>query len=251
MADTDVDIWPIAEEAAALVEAGMTVGLGTGRAASMFVRALARRIGEGLDVRGVPTSRKTEELARELSVPLVPLDEVDRFDLDVDGADEVDPDLNLIKGHGGALVRERVVASVSDRFVILVGEEKLVPHLGAKRSVPVEVVPFVVSVTRRELEGFGAEVELRFSDGPSARLPAPVAVGRAVGVGPHGSDRSPFVTDNGNWILDVRLRKIPDPGELEREVDRIPGVVDNGIFAGMADLVLVQAGEETRRLTRR
>ena len=228
MASTDHEIWPIAEEAAALVETGMTLGLGTGRAASMFIRALAQRVSEGLDVRGVPTSRKTEELAQELSIPLVSLDEVYRFDLDVDGADEVDPNLNLIKGHGGALVRERIVASVSDRVVILVGEDKLVPHLGAKRSVPVEVVPFAVSLIRSELKCFGAEVELRLL----------------------GINQSPFVTDNGNWILDMCLRKISDLGALEREIDRIPGVVDSGLFVAMADLVLVQTEEGTRRLTR-
>ncbi len=147
------DIWPAAEHAADMVEPDMVVGLGTGRAAVMFVRARARRVQDGLAIRGIPTSLKTAELAKELSVPVTTLDEIKDIgiDIDVDGADEVDP--TLIKGHGGALLRERVVASVSKLFVVLVGEEKLVPHLGAKMAVPVEVVPFAVPVVRAGLVG--------------------------------------------------------------------------------------------------
>ena len=161
------DIWPAAQHAADMVEPDMVVGLGTGRAAAMFVRALARRVGDGLSIRGIPTSVQTAELAQELSVPLTTLDETRDIDIDVDGADEVDPALNLIKGHGGALLRERVVASVSKRFVVLIGEEKLVTRLGAKMSVPVEVVPFAVSVACAGLRRLGADVALRTTgDGP-------------------------------------------------------------------------------------
>ena len=218
------DIWPAAEHAADMVEPDMVVGLGTGRAAAMFVRALARRVHDGLSIRGIPTSLKTAELAKELSVPLTTLDEVESIDIDVDGADEVDPTLNLIKGHGGSLLRERVVASVSKRLVVLVGEEKLVPHLGAKMAVPVEVVPFAVPVARAALLRLGADVALRTnSDGP-------------------------FESDNGNQILDARFDKIADPGDLERRIDEFPGVVDNGLFIGMADLVLVHDSDRFRTM---
>lgn len=224
------DIWPAAEHAADMVEPDMVVGLGTGRAAAMFVRALARRVDDGLAIRGIPTSLKTAELAKELSVPLTTLDEIDDIDIgidiDVDGADEVDPTLNLIKGHGGALLRERVVASVSKRFVVLIGEEKLVPHLGAKMAVPVEVVPFAVPIARGGLRGLGADVALRTtSDGP-------------------------FVSDNGNQILDARFDTIADARDLERRIDELPGVVDSGLFIGMADLVLVHDGDSFRTMER-
>ena len=220
------DIWPAAEHAADMVEPDMVVGLGTGRAAAMFVRALAYRVQDGLAIRGIPTSLNTAELAKELSVPLTTLDEIGDIgiDINVDGADEVDPTLNLIKGHGGALLRERVVASVSKRFVVLVGKEKLVPHLGAKMSVPVEVVPFAVPVARARLRGLGADVALRTtSDGP-------------------------FESDNGNQILDARFDKIADPSDLERRIDALPGVVDNGLFIGMADLVLVHDSDRFRTM---
>jgi len=227
MSGAEPSLWPAAIEAAEMVEPGMVVGLGTGRAAAMFVRALARRIGEGLEVKGVPTSRRTEELAAELGIPLVGLDEIDAIDIDVDGADEVDPSLDLIKGHGGALLRERVVASVSKRFVVLAGDEKLVPRLGARMSVPVEVVPFAAPVSKRKLEALGGGVRLRMN-----------------------ADGRPFVSDNGNHILDAKFESIEDAADLERRIDALPGVVDSGLFIGMADLVLVQSESGFRRLSR-
>ncbi len=220
------DLWPIAVEAADMVKSGMVVGLGTGRAAAMFVRALAGRLREGLDIRAIPTSNKTAQLAEELSVPLTTLDDVDTIDIDVDGADEVDPELNLIKGHGGALLRERVVASISKCFVVLVGEEKLVPHLGAKMSVPVEVVPFAVPTARRALTALGANAVLRVNAG------------------------IPFESDNGNQIIDARFEDIANAKELETSIDEVPGVVDSGLFVGMADLVLVQLDGSSRRMER-
>jgi ribose 5-phosphate isomerase A len=227
MSYASLPLWPAAIEAADMVEPGMVVGLGTGRAAAMFVRALARRVGEGVEVKGVPTSRRTEELATELGIPLVGLEDVDTIDIDVDGADEVDPALDLIKGHGGALLRERVVASVSKKFVILAGEDKIVSRLGSRMSVPVEVVPFAVPVSKRKLEVLGADVRLRRSD-----------------------DGRPFVSDNGNHILDARFESIGDAAGLERRIDALPGVVDCGLFIGMADLVLVQSESGFRRLSR-
>lgn len=223
-------LWPAAKKAAAMVEDGAVVGLGTGRAAAMFVRALGLRVHEGLSVRSVPTSRATESLARELGIPLVSLDEVEAIDIDVDGADEVDPSLDLIKGHGGALVRERVVASIARRFVILVGGEKLVSHLGEHMSVPVEVVPFATPTVRGALERLEAEVTLRTT--------------------PEGDA---FASDNGNAILDARFASLARAVETARRIDEIPGVVDNGLFLGMADLVLVHdegASEGFRRMER-
>lgn len=218
-------IWPAAEEAADLVQSGMVVGLGTGRAASMFVRALAERVGKGLSIKGIPTSEKTEALARELGIPLTSLDDdIERIDIDVDGADEVSPELDLIKGHGGALLRERIVASISSRFVVLVGEEKLVSKLGERVAVPVEVAPFGASVARRELEKMGGKVSLR------------------------RGENAPYRTDNGNAILNVHFNEIASPAELEQRIDRVPAVVDCGLFVGMADLVLVQTATGTRQL---
>ena len=219
-----LDIWPAASEAADMVQSGMVVGLGTGRAASMFVRALAGRVAKGLSIRGVHTSEKIEALARDLDIPLTSLDDVDRVDIDVDGADEVSPELDLIKGHGGALLRERIVASISSRFVVLVGEEKLVTRLGERVAIPVEVVPFGVSVVQREFEQMGGKVSVR--QGASA----------------------PYRTDNGNAILNVHFGAIESPAELEQRLGRVPGVVDCGLFVGMADLVLVQTEAGTKRL---
>ena len=221
------DIWPAAGDAAEMVESGMVVGLGTGRAASMFVRALAGRVAKGLDVRGVPTSKKTEALARELAIPLTSLEQVDRVDIDIDGADEVSPELDLIKGHGGALLRERIVASFSSRFVVLVGEEKLVTRLGERVAVPVEVIPFGISVARRELQHMGGKVSLRRDNDVAYR------------------------TDNDNVILNVQFDVIESPTDLEQNIRRVPGVVDCGLFLGMTDLVLVQTTSGVKRLGRR
>jgi len=221
------DIWPAAGDAAEMVESGMVVGLGTGRAASMFVRALAVRVAKGLDVRGVPTSKKTEALARELAIPLTSLEEVDRVDIDIDGADEVSPELDLIKGHGGALLRERIVASFSSRFVVLVGEEKLVTRLGERVALPVEVIPFGISVARRKLQHLGGKVSLRQDNDVAYR------------------------TDNDNAILNVQFDVIESPTDLERNIRLVPGVVDCGLFLGMTDLVLVQTTSGVKRLERR
>ncbi len=220
---------PEASARAALefVRPGMTLGLGTGRAAAAFVRALGAEVEAGLDVRGVPTSIATANLAGDLGIPLLTLDAAGQLDLTFDGADEVDPRLDVIKGYGGALVREKVVAASSDRLVILVGDEKLVDQLGARGKLPVEVIPFAEPLAARRLRALGIEPERRAA-----------------------ADGEPYLTDNGNFILDCRVGPIEAPAALDAAILSIPGVLGTGIFAGMADAVIVQSGERVEVLGR-
>ncbi len=215
----------LAAEALEEVRPGMRVGLGSGRAASAFVRALGARARAGLDVRGVPTSEATARLAREEGIALEDL-AVDPIDVAVDGADEVDPQLDLIKGYGGALVRERVVAAAARRVLILVEADKLVPVLGTRGRLPVEVLPFAA--------GFVAERLRRLGEAPTLRR----AEGR------------PVVTDNGNVILDCAVGPLADPAGTSARLGAIPGVVDTGLFLGLADTVLVAEQGTVRALTR-
>jgi ribose 5-phosphate isomerase A len=211
----------IEDEALRLVRDGDVVGLGSGRAATAFIQALGERVRQGLRVRGVPTSEKSGELARQLGIPLVTLDDVEQIDIDVDGADEVDPQNNLIKGLGGALVREKIVASAARRFVVLVGREKIVPALGSRGVLPVEVVPFGISACRRQLEKkFGWPSRQRMSNGV------------------------PFVSDNGNLILDCQVGPLSMLPLVEWNVRDIAGVVDTGLFLGMSPTVLIQNGDQ-------
>src|SRR5262245_54121605 len=203
------DFRAVVERALEFVPDGGVVGLGTGRAATAFIHALGERVTGGLRARGVATSRESEKLAKWLGIPLATLDEVESIDVDVDGADEVDGQCDLIKGYGGALVREKIVAAASRQVVILVGPEKLVRVLGSRGRLPVEVVPFGAAVCRRTLAGLGYPSEVRTSDG------------------------KPFVSDNGNAILDVRVPPIERPAELEQTLRAIPGVVGTGLFLGM------------------
>lgn len=212
----------IYERALEFVAGCMTVGLGSGRAAAEFTRLLGERVREGLRVRAVATSVKTTELANSLGVPVVPLGEGMPLDLAVDGADEVDPNLDLIKGYGRALVREKIVAAAARRFVILVGPGKDVPVLGSRGNLPVEVVPFGLPLCRARLRDLGLD-------------PVPCT-----------ADGRLLVTDNGNHILDCGTRPIPDPASLETRIRAIPGVVGTGLFLGMADTVLV--GDDQFRL---
>jgi ribose 5-phosphate isomerase A len=204
---------------------GARVGLGSGRAATAFVRALGARRRAGLAVRGVPTSEETAALALELGIPLIDLDRT-ALDLTVDGADEVDPNLDMIKGYGGALVRERIVAAASERQVILVTPDKMVERLGARRRVPVEVIPFARPFCERRLSAIDCRPELRLKDG------------------------RPFVTDNGNVILDCGIEPPKDPAALDRAIRSIPGVVDTGFFLGTADTVLLAEAGTVRVLRR-
>ncbi len=216
----------LALRALEFVPNGGAVGLGSGRAARAFVRALAVRVREGVRIQCVPTSEETARLARELGIPLSGLEE-SRIDVTVDGADEVDPHLNLIKGYGGAFVRERIVAAASRRQVILVEANKLVPTLGTRGRLPVEVIPFALPFCRRRLEGLGCRPTLRLVEG------------------------HPFGSDNGNAILDCAVGPLDDPAALDRAIRAIPGVVDTGFFLGTADLVLVAEGETVWEMRRK
>ena len=207
------------------IQSVVHVGLGSGRAAEAFVRALAAEAARGLEVRCVPTSRATAALAASLGLALTDLSGA-LLDLTVDGADEVDPRLDLIKGYGGALVRERIVAAASRRQVILVTHDKLVPGLGARGRLPVEIVPFAHPLCERRLAALGVRSRLR--EGTAG----------------------PFVTDNGNWILDCGIAVAEDAAVLHHDIRRIPGVVDTGFFLGTAERVLVAQAGTVRVLSR-
>lgn len=217
-----------AEHACRYVEDGMTVGLGTGSTADFMVRHLGERVAKGMRIRGVPTSLKTEELARKVGIPLATLDEVDHIDVTIDGADEVDPKLDLIKGLGGALLREKVVASITRRQVIVVDPSKIVPRLGSRSPLPVEVLPFGASVVAKRLKARGLDPRLRVKDGKT------------------------FVTDNGNHVLDVHFADgIADARAMERDLNTTPGVVENGLFLGITwKVVIGEAGGKVREIDR-
>lgn len=219
-----------AERALEWVEDGMVLGLGTGSTVRHLLELLGERLREGAlkDVTGVPTSRDTAERATALGIPLVTLEQEPRLDLALDGADEVDPALHLIKGLGGALLWEKIVASAAERLVILVDDSKLVQRLGEKAPLPVEVVPFGWTTHLSYLERLGARAALRVD-----------AAGQ------------PFVTDGGHYILDCRFEGgIPDPVALDEALHRRPGIVETGLFLGMAKAVVV-AGEAGVRVIQR
>lgn len=220
----------IVERALELVPNGSRIGLGSGRAAQAFVKALGDRLRKGsFRVQGVPTSEETARLARQEDIPLLTLAEAGILELTVDGADEVDGNLDLIKGYGRALIREKIVAASSRRLVILVGDEKLVSQLGTRGKLPVEVTPFALPLCERKLSELGCRPIL------------------------YRQGDSPFVTDNGNHILDCQIEPISDALRLETDIRAIPGVVGTGLFLGMAETVLVgdqdtfQLREERRR----
>jgi ribose 5-phosphate isomerase A len=205
-----------AEHAVTLIDKGMKVGLGTGSTAKFAVLALARRVREEkLRVHGVPTSEATRKLAEENGVPLLSFDDVERLDLCFDGADEADPQLNLTKGGGGALLREKVVAYASERFYCVVDDGKLVDKLHAF-PLPVEIVPFAVRVVERALVRLGAQPTLRKKAGSA----------------------DTYVTDNGLWILDCKMSPIEDPPTLARALSSIPGVAEHGLFCGMVHTLI-------------
>ena len=204
--------------AAEMVQSNSVVGLGTGSTVFFVLTRLAERIQEeGLVVTAVATSIDTETKAGQMGIPLVSLDEVESIDLCIDGADEIDGEFQMIKGGGGALLREKVVAGISKREVIVVGPEKVVPRLGTTFSLPVEVVPFARPLMTRRIRPFGAEPALRMTE-----------------------EGSPFLTDNGNEILDCHFPDgIQDPTALELALDAIPGIVESGLFINLAHAVVI------------
>lgn len=202
------------EKATEYIEDGMIIGLGTGSTAYYAIKKVGEMVRNGLEIKAVPTSKETAELAAEEGIELVELSEVESLALTIDGADEVDPEFNLIKGGGGALLREKIVASATDKLIIVVDESKLVKNLGAF-DLPVEITPFSWQYTQRMVEKFGCSSEIRKKDGEV------------------------FVTDNGNYILDCDFGKIKDPLKITVELNKLPGVVENGIFAEMAEIVIV------------
>ena len=208
----------VAEAAAALAEDGMVMGLGSGSTAMAAVAAIGRRVAQGLRITGIPTSDKTAALARRLAIPLTTLEEQSHIDLAIDGADEVERGtLNLIKGRGGALLEEKLVAAASRRFAIVVDESKMVDRLCPDREpIPVEVVPYGWKTTAQRLRALGAEWTLR-----------------------PGTDGKPFVTDGGHYILDCAFPLFDSARDLQTQIDGVIGVVEHGLFPGMATEALI------------
>jgi len=219
---------PLAQAAVAEITSGMIVGLGTGRTARRAIHALADRIGnEGLDVRCVSTSASSEALARELGLEVIDFALVEQVDYLFDGADEVDPQLQMLKGAGGAMTRERMVAWASDRCVYLVQKEKLVEHLGTTTTLGIAVMAFGLAAIRAELRNMGLN-----------------------GVCRRNLDGQLYITDNGNLILDVTIEPQRDLRGLANDLNAIPGVIDHGLFLDEADEIIVENGDALERMTR-
>jgi ribose 5-phosphate isomerase A len=208
------------------VRDGDVVGLGSGSTATHLVRLIGERVRAGLKIRAIPTSRQTQELATNLGIPLTTFDQTQQIDVTIDGADEVDPQLQLIKGGGGALLHEKIVASASKQMVVVADSTKQVPVLGAF-PLPVEVVAFAQALVRRKIESLGASVTLRQANG------------------------SAFVTDEGHHILDCNFGQIPDPAALATKLNAIPGIVEHGLFIDMASVALIATPEKIIELRRK
>jgi ribose 5-phosphate isomerase A len=208
------------------VEPGMVIGLGSGTTATHFIRLLGEKVKRGFNVRGIASSKSSEELAKSFSIPIIDFFQSSQIDVTVDGADEIAPGLALIKGGGGALLREKIVASASKRFVVVADSRKVVEHLG-KFPLPVEVIPMAVPLVEKKLQALGIPSSVR-------KLPS----------GPE------FITDEGNVILDCACGEIKDPEQLAASIRKIVGVVEHGLFLGMANLALVAYGSEVKELTR-
>ncbi|MBE9070404.1 ribose-5-phosphate isomerase RpiA, partial [Leptolyngbya cf. ectocarpi LEGE 11479] len=208
----------VGRAAAAQVKSGAIVGLGTGSTTAFAIQFIGERLaaGEITDIVGIPTSFQASVLAKKHGIPLTTLDEAPRIDIAIDGADEVDPQQNLIKGGGAAHTREKVVDGLAERFIVVVDSSKLVDKLGSTFALPVEVLPMAVAPVTRALEALGGTPELR------------------MGVNKDG----PVITDQGNMVLDVKIAGIDNPAELEKTINNIPGVLENGLFVGLTDEVL-------------
>ncbi|MBW8351064.1 ribose-5-phosphate isomerase RpiA [Bacillus sp. IITD106] len=206
------------EKAVEFVNDDMIVGLGTGSTVYWSILKLGELVKQGLNIKGVPTSKQTEQLAKELGIPLVNLSSIEQIDITIDGADETNPEFELIKGGGGALLREKMVASISKRMIVVMDETKYVASLG-KFPLPVEVTQFGWEVTSKQVGTLGCEPKLRVKN------------------------NLPFITDNGNYILDCFFGKIHDAMELTQKLNMIPGVVENGLFVNIADSMVIGNGD--------
>lgn len=215
--DVDAKKKAVGEKAAEYIQDGMTIGLGSGSTVYWMMKKLGELVEKGLRIRGVPSSLRTEGWAKDFGIPLVYFPEVSRLDLAIDGADEVDPQFNLIKGGGGSLLREKLVDEAADQLIIVVDDRKLVQTLGAF-PLPVEVVPFGWETTAKRIERLNGNPQLRRKDDEI------------------------FVTNNGNYILDCSFPSIPDPAALHQQLKLLLGVVETGLFINMTDIVIV--GEE-------
>ncbi|MBT2698962.1 ribose-5-phosphate isomerase RpiA [Bacillus sp. ISL-40] len=203
----------VGEKAVDYVKEGMVVGLGTGSTVFYTISKLGKLVQQGFSIKGIPTSKQTEKLAIDVGIPLVSLNEIDHIDLAIDGADEVNRDLDLIKGGGGALLREKIIAKAAKTLIVVTDSHKNVDTLGTF-PLPIEVVPFGYEMTMKYIRELGGNPKLREKDG------------------------NPFLTDNGNYIIDSSFQEIKLPKELEKNLNLIPGVVDNGLFVGLADAVI-------------
>jgi len=209
----------VGRAAAAKVQSDTVVGLGTGSTTAFAIQFLGDRLASGdlKNIKGVPTSFQASVLAKKYGIPLTTLDEVDKIDIAIDGADEVDPQFNLIKGGGAAHTREKIVDGLAEQFIVVVDSSKLVEKLGSTFALPVEVLPMAVAPVTRALTALGASVDLR------------------MGVNKDG----PVITDQGNMVLDAKFEAIANPAEMEAHINNIPGVLENGLFVGVATAVLV------------
>jgi ribose 5-phosphate isomerase A len=215
-----------AAKAVEYIKQGMVVGLGTGSTAYWAIEYTAAKMKEGLEIRAIATSVQTETLAKSMGIPIISFADTDHIDITIDGADEADAHLQLVKGGGGALVREKIVASASNFYIIVIDETKLVTALG-KFGLPVEVLPFGYEITMRYLKELGAAPRLRATGSKT------------------------FITDNGNYIIDCSFGLINDPAGLDEKINHITGVVDNGLFVNRADIVIVGNDEGSTRILKR
>ncbi|MEB3830494.1 ribose-5-phosphate isomerase RpiA [Phormidium sp. CCY1219] len=220
----------VGKVAAQRVKSGSIVGLGTGSTTAYAIEYIGERLknGELKDIKGIPTSFQASVLAKKFGIPLTSLDEADRIDLAIDGADEVDPNKNLIKGGGAAHTREKIVDSLANEFIVVVDSSKMVDKLGSTFLLPVEVLPMAMTPVMRAIANLGGEPELR------------------MGVKKAG----PVITDQGNFVIDVKFASIDNPAELEKTLNNIPGVLENGLFVGVTDVVLIGEVKDDKPMVR-